>query len=80
MKMMVCVENFVADIDGTLFYGEQEKTRVDESHPVVKRMPRHFKPLEETYPVESATAAPGEKRAAPRVSKKKTATEGADEA
>lgn len=71
-KMMVCTENFSMDIDGTAFIAYKDITRVDEDHPAVKRMPTRFwKEVDLTYPVEAATAAPGEKRAtAMRTTKK----------
>lgn len=61
--MLVARESFIANIDGTEYQVQRAVTRVDSEHPLAKIHPEFWEELAPTYPVEQATAAPGEKRA-----------------
>lgn len=62
--VMVAIESGSADIDGVPHTFVRGVTRVARSHPLAKTHPQWFAEAEQglTYEVESATAAPGEKR------------------
>lgn len=60
--VMEATESFVCDIDEERFFVHANQTRVAAEHPLVKRFPEHFRPLDGsdlTYQVEEATAEPG---------------------
>lgn len=62
-EMMVCTQSGSAVIDGVEVRFWADQTRVTRDSELVKRFPEWFKPLGYSAPVETATAAPGEKRA-----------------
>lgn len=49
-------------VDGVVHRYIKGQTRVRAGHPLLRAAPKRFSPLEVTYDVEAATAAPGEKR------------------
>lgn len=62
--IMVAIESGSAMVDGVELVFNKDTTRLARSHPLVRSQPHHFAEAEEglSYEVESATAAPGEKR------------------
>lgn len=72
-QLLVATESFHSAMpDGSTFLGRKGETIVWSDHPAAKTNPEWFKPLKATHEtpgyteprVESATAAPGEKRGA----------------
>lgn len=63
-KVMVAKDSYATDIDGVPYVVEKGRTRVDESHPLVRGYPEAWEEMTLTYEVEQATAAPAEKRPA----------------
>lgn len=55
-------DSFIADIDGFPTPLVRNRDYVREGHELLRRFPDMFEPMEVTYEVEQATAAPGEKR------------------
>lgn len=60
--MLVATEDGHIDLDGIPHHIRRGVTRVRANHPLVKKAPNLWKPIEMTYDVEQTTAAPGEKR------------------
>lgn len=60
----IATESGVAEVAGVEYVFHKDVTRVREGHPLLKAAPNFFKSAGEDmhYDVESATAAPGEKR------------------
>lgn len=52
----------VIRVDGVLHRYIRGRTRVRKGHALLRALPGRFDPLDVTYDVETATAAPGEKR------------------
>jgi hypothetical protein len=63
-NVFVATETGVTDLNGTRYNFQAGVTRVRAGHPLLKACPNCFTPDPEavTYDVETATAAPGEKR------------------
>lgn len=58
----VCKESFVTEVDGAPVAFRRGVTRVHADHPILKGREHLFELVDANYGVESATAAPGEKR------------------
>jgi hypothetical protein len=63
VAILVATETFSCDIDGAPFVVKRDVTRVRADNELYERYPQCFKPVDESYEVEQATAAPGERRA-----------------
>lgn len=65
-EVFVANTSGVAEIKGESFTFHAGVTRVRAGHPLLKACPDYFSPVTDavTYEVESASAAPGEKRGA----------------
>lgn len=70
-EILVANETFVAEHDGAPVVIHKDHTRIRAGHPIAEAHPDMFKPISvhydiESADVESATAAPGEKRTVSR--------------
>lgn len=61
-EVYVPVDSFTASVDGVDMPFVKDHTRVREGHPVLAKYGHLFEKIRVHYDVESATAAPGEKR------------------
>lgn len=66
----VATETFAANVDGVDYMIRKGLDRVRGAHPLYKQTSMYWAPVEDkvTFDVESATAAPGEKRGQPTIS------------
>lgn len=58
----VAISSGVVKIDGVIHRYTADQTRVRADHPLRKRLPDRFKPLELDYEIETAIKEPGRKR------------------
>lgn len=62
----IATESGACEINGETQIFVKQRTRVREGHPLLKAVPDYFRPIDEMvdYDVETATAAPGERKGA----------------
>lgn len=62
-EIYVANESGSCEIKGEFYVFRKGETRVRGDHPILKAVPDYFEPVDQSVSFETATAAPGEKRA-----------------
>jgi hypothetical protein len=67
-RVFIATETFSTVVDGSPQVIHKGVTHVREGHPLLKRVPENFQPVDDTvqFDVEVASKAPGEKRGEPK--------------